>query len=97
MQLHPDVFAGWYGKGVAHSGLNRHEEAIESFERARALVPNDADTAFLLGVELIHLDRVDEALELFRDAERLGHPRAAEIIVHIFAQNLEVDSSSNSG
>jgi tetratricopeptide (TPR) repeat protein len=34
---------GWYGKGVAHSRLNRHEEAIESFERARALAPNDAE------------------------------------------------------
>ncbi len=51
-----------YQKGLTLSGMGRHAEAIEQFERALAARPNDAHVLFALG----------------RTAEAIGHGAAAE-------------------
>src|SRR5215207_5693922 len=51
-----------YQQGLTLSGMGRHAEAIEQFERALATRPNDAQILFALG----------------RTADAIGHGAAAE-------------------
>jgi len=58
-----------YHRGIALADLNRHSEALESYNRAVALRPDNAKAWNNRGIALACLARHDEA----PDAMRKGH------------------------
>lgn len=56
--------------GIAYQGLERHEEAIEVFAKALELAPNQRGTRALLGLELLRVGRIAEALSHLEAAGR---------------------------
>jgi predicted O-linked N-acetylglucosamine transferase (SPINDLY family) len=64
------------GKGLALSGENRHQEAIQIFDEAFALDPHNAEALIGKGVALKALRRLPEAIETYRRAIEVA-PRAA--------------------
>ena len=68
----------WYNLGVALHYLERDEEALDAYNRAISLTPNDADAWNNLGLVLEGLDRLEEAMEAYRRAISLdpAHPLA---------------------
>ena len=66
VRLRPSLFEGHLARGRALAGLQRHEEAIESFRRALALNPSLREARAGLGSELLWLGRTDEALDVLR-------------------------------
>jgi Protein of unknown function (DUF2971)/Tetratricopeptide repeat len=80
-EAHPEVAQAWYQKSCALSELGRHEEALGSLQKAFKLDPNDASTAFNMGMELLRVQTTpEEALRFLRLAEHLGHRRAHQAI-----------------
>jgi hypothetical protein len=80
-QSYPDSPEGWFGMGVAAQQLGKLDEAVEHFERAYKLQPDDPSHALNLGAYLIHdPDRWKEGLACLQHAERLGHRRARRMI-----------------
>ncbi|GMR23899.1 MAG: hypothetical protein BMS9Abin37_2375 [Acidobacteriota bacterium] len=67
--------------------LDLFDEASTALERARALEPDDADTAFTLALALSEAGRVDEAIEAFENATALApnvaryHYRLGELLL----------------
>lgn len=57
---------------VCEGLLGDHDAALESLQRAKAASPSNANIAVDLGATLGHLDRIEEALDCFREAERLA-------------------------
>ena len=61
----------WLSRGLVLGNLGRHEEALESFDRAIELDPNDALAWLSRGAALGNLGRHQEALESFDKAIEL--------------------------
>jgi tetratricopeptide (TPR) repeat protein len=57
---------GWSNLGQAHYALNRLPEALECFDKARALAPDDADILYQHANVLLSLDRPRDALAEFQ-------------------------------
>ena len=66
--LAPDNANGWFLKGVALSELNRHEEALRSFDKATRLRPDLAEAWQGKGGCLLRLHRYEEALAALEKA-----------------------------
>jgi len=62
----------WTSRGVSLRRLGRHEQALESYNRAIALNPEDALIWNNRGVALLGLGRSSEALEAFEQALKLN-------------------------
>jgi Flp pilus assembly protein TadD len=62
----------WITLGTLHVELNNDQQAIEAFDRAIALAPNDVVAHFARGLELSRLERWREAIEDLRCANELG-------------------------
>eukprot|EP01094_Clydonella_sp_ATCC50884_P018019 TRINITY_DN3258_c0_g1_i5.p1 TRINITY_DN3258_c0_g1~~TRINITY_DN3258_c0_g1_i5.p1 ORF type:complete len:125 (-),score=43.23 TRINITY_DN3258_c0_g1_i5:82-456(-) len=43
VELEPELVKGWFRKGLSLSGLERHQEAVDAFEKALKLAPNDTN------------------------------------------------------
>ncbi len=87
-------------------GLDLFDEASTALERARALEPDDAETAFTLALALSEAGRLDEAVEAFENATALApnvaryHYRLGELLLErhryaeaasAFVRSLELD------
>src|SRR5271156_5556813 len=70
-------FASFTNRGVALQGLGRFEEALENYDRALALQPNNAVLFYNRGRVLQDLARFEEALDSYRQALRIN-PAYAE-------------------
>ncbi len=81
----PQDARAWWGRGVTLHGLERPEEARESWERALEIYnetlesdPEDAEAWFDKAEILISLDRDGEAIEAYDRAIELNSTRSAE-------------------
>ncbi|MDY6936200.1 MAG: tetratricopeptide repeat protein [Cyanobacteriota bacterium] len=78
----------WYNLGVALQYLERDEEALNAYQRAVELKPNDPDSWNNLGLVLEGLGQFEEAMEAYRRAISLdpAHPLARQNINHLQPQ-----------
>ena len=83
-KLYPDLGHGWYQAACALIELDRNEEALEALKKAYAINPKDLSTVFNLGIVLFKTGgEPHEAIGYLKQAERLGHRRAHEVITEI--------------
>ena len=69
----PDDPAGFLRAGWAYYGAGQYHEAIEHFETAQRLAPDDLEPAFGLGMGFKKTGNKDAAVSAFRKvAERVG-------------------------
>ena len=73
----PEAAANLVNQGVADYRQGRYHQAVESFEKARDLVPADLRTSTLLGTALLQAKRYTPAQEEFRRILTI-HPEAVE-------------------
>jgi tetratricopeptide (TPR) repeat protein len=62
VKANPGIAAGWINLGQAQHALKRPADALRSFDRARALAPEDIDILYQHANALISLNRHREAL-----------------------------------
>jgi tetratricopeptide (TPR) repeat protein len=70
----------WYVRGLAHRNENQLEFAVQSFDQAIHLEPNDGNSWFQLGQTLRQLKRPTEALVALNRAVEL-QPKAAQVLL----------------
>lgn len=63
VQVNDKNAAMWNGLGRAYSKLNRHEEAVDAFKKAKAIDPDRVDVLYGLGKSYAELRQRAEALE----------------------------------
>ncbi|NOR78583.1 MAG: tetratricopeptide repeat protein, partial [Methanophagales archaeon] len=63
----------WFSKGFERGKLERHEEAIECYDKAIELKPNYEEAWYNKGVMLEKLGRKKEAKLCFQKAKELGY------------------------
>ena len=68
IRLAPDNASGWCLKGMALSELDRHEEALRSFDKATKLRPDMSEAWQGRGSCLVRLHKYEEALAAFEKA-----------------------------
>lgn len=68
----------WNNKAVSFHALQRHEEALECYERALQLAPNDGDLWQNKGAVLVGLKRFGEAIESLGTAVSLS-PKDSDV------------------
>jgi hypothetical protein len=61
----------WNNKGIALKAQGKYDEAIEAFDEAIRLDPNDASAWKNKGLALSHQDKYDEAIQAYDEAIRL--------------------------
>ncbi len=71
IQLEPDNYAAWYGRGDALANLKHYQDALNDFNRAILLNPYSNETWTFRGVVLLYLERFQEALESCERALKL--------------------------
>lgn len=71
------------GKGLALTSLERYEEALQTFDRAKDLNSKDAFVSANRGLVLEKLGRDREALESYNRAVELGFAPAREMQVKL--------------
>jgi adenylate cyclase len=85
--LQPDYLIGLWIRGLALSGLGRHEEAIEALERAVTLSRAPLFVG-LLGLGYSRAGRLDDAARLLRELEDRGNrgeyvPAFTPLAIHV--------------
>lgn len=73
-------FRYWSEQGETLLNLNQYESALNCFEQAIALHPNDPELMVFKGVAFIHLKRYEAALAALNQALQLS-PQHAEALV----------------
>ena len=68
LQLNPKLAQTWFAAGCAESSLEEYVAATACFRKALDIRPGWPEAQHNLGQALFYLGRVDEALELFRQA-----------------------------
>jgi tetratricopeptide (TPR) repeat protein len=64
--------ASWhFNKGMMLDNLNRRKEAIEAYQQALKISPDDIETLASLGIDFIHERRHEEAIRQFARIENL--------------------------
>jgi tetratricopeptide (TPR) repeat protein len=71
LNLRPDLGDGWLELGKADAAMDQPAAALEEFQKAARLLPNDARIYYHMGKTLSKLDRRNEALAQLRQAVRL--------------------------
>jgi tetratricopeptide (TPR) repeat protein len=66
VKVDPQAPQGWSNLGQTYYALNRLPEALECFDKARALAPDDADILYQHANALLSLDRPRDALAEFQ-------------------------------
>jgi len=67
LKAEPSNWSLWYYLGVARVQLKETGPAMEAFEKARALAPEEAPAYFGLGLLYMQNGEVEKALEAYRD------------------------------
>jgi hypothetical protein len=91
--LNPHLAAGWSHRGNVLRALNRSDEALDSFDRAIALDPGDADAHLNKSYCLLLAGRWREGWPLFEWRKRLPVPVESKI----FSQPLWTGKENLSG
>jgi tetratricopeptide (TPR) repeat protein len=65
--IYPNL-VGYFNFGLALAAADRHEEAIQQFEKAYAISANDEDTLYSYAQSLEALGRVEDAVTKYREA-----------------------------
>lgn len=65
MQLDSDLFNAWLNKGDTLNYLKKYEEALESFDKAIKIEPDNPKAWTYKGLTLILIEKTQEALECF--------------------------------
>jgi len=68
----------WFYKGVTLDKLGRHQEGVTCYDRVIDINPFHAKAWFNKAATLGNFGRYREALACFEEANRQGHPRAAQ-------------------
>jgi tetratricopeptide (TPR) repeat protein len=63
VKARPEIAAGWTNLGQAQHALKRPADALQAFDKARALAPDDVDILYQHANALISLNRHREALD----------------------------------
>jgi tetratricopeptide (TPR) repeat protein len=63
VKARPEIAAGWSNLGQAQHALKRPADALQAFDKARALAPEDVDILYQHANALISLNRHREALD----------------------------------
>ena len=67
----PDISQAYYGLGLAYTGLEKFDDAIEAYQRAIVSAPDSAYTHAALGNAYANIHRYDEALKAYKIAVAL--------------------------
>ena len=76
LQANPGHFEASHVLALAQAGLDKHEQALESYDRALRLRPNEAAVLNDRGASLLALGRLEEALQNY-DRAIAAQPRFA--------------------
>jgi tetratricopeptide (TPR) repeat protein len=68
IELNPNYYKAWYGRGVDLSNLGRNEAAIASYDKALQLEPDDHQSWGKRGTSLLYMKNYEEAIVSFRKA-----------------------------
>ena len=68
----PYSWDAWVRRGMILNNMYRYDEAIDCYERAVSLNPNESEIYINLGITFDNANRVDEALEALRKRCRLS-------------------------
>lgn len=71
LAAHPGFTEGWMKLGEAHAAESKLDLALQEYERAKQLRPNDATIFYELGRILSRLKRSPESIASFREAIRM--------------------------
>jgi tetratricopeptide (TPR) repeat protein len=81
ISINPQLPQAWHSRGAALESLRRAQEALACYDRVIALNPRSANAWFNKGAALFRVsETVQNAIPCFAEAQRLGHPGAAEAI-----------------
>jgi len=81
LAIKPQYAEAWSDKAVVLDNLRRFEEALACYDRALAINPQYAVAWFNKGAAFLNgLGNAQEAIPCFEEAQRLGHPNAADAI-----------------
>ena len=69
----------WYNRGISLAGLDRREEAIESYDKAIAINPDYHQAWSNRGLSLLYVKRFEEAIESFDKALEINPDDASTI------------------
>ncbi len=81
----------WSNKGAALAQSGQFEEALECYDRAIELKPDDAGAWNNKGIALYSLERYEEAKSALEQATRLGSPQARQLLKRLGNQSLGVN------
>jgi len=79
----PENAQFYRGRSLARSRIGRYREGLEDAERLKAMVPQQGETYYALGVALAGLGRLDEAVRFFDESLR----RRPELIYPLHARS----------
>jgi len=68
IEQYPDCGFAWKALGALYNQIGRNEDALVSSQKSAALLPNDAEVHYNLGLTLLELGRLDEAKVSFQRA-----------------------------
>lgn len=80
--LQADYADAWFNKAHAHQSLKQYEASIDAWNHVISLQPANANAWIMKGAALEDLRQYGNAIDCFRNAERLGNPRAKEGIAN---------------
>ncbi len=66
-----DIYEVWYNKGIILGNLDRHEEAVSTFDQAINIRPDESRALYNKGVSLEAMDSSAEAIDAFNQAIRI--------------------------
>lgn len=69
--MKPDYVNAYANKASSLSDIGKHDEAIECYDKALSLRPEDSDIYFNKGVDLRKMKRYNEALKCFQTCLKL--------------------------
>jgi tetratricopeptide (TPR) repeat protein len=70
LELNPDDYNAWSGKGMTLDALDRYEEALQAYDKALELNPDDYNAWCGKAMTLFNLRYYEEALQVFDNAIR---------------------------
>jgi|GEM_PF-5302455 len=72
VQINPDSYSSWIGKGNMYSSISEYEKAIECFDKAIQIKPDMFDAWFNKGLEYTRLHKYELALDYLNQAIKIN-------------------------